>query len=235
MSSSSRRLLAFGLTSAELERLRSVLDEPGCEVELAPTWTGGLERVKSRPYSVVLARYPAPGAALPDLVAALRDPGSPCLACGAVILAEPDSLREVGELVGLGINKVVSLLEHADVLKCVLMRLESVAAPDGERIQIRLEIEARVGEAWRRWRTGNVSLRGLLVETPEPVKLAATMRFRLHVPAEARPVEGELKVIRLTDVGHETVRGFGARFVRLDGDGRSRLAAFVERRRTRIR
>jgi hypothetical protein len=235
VSPGTHRVLAIGLSPTELSHFRGALENLQTSLDVASEWGDGLARVGASTYTAVVARFPAPGGSLQDLVRVMRSPGAPCMSAGAVVLAAPESMREASELVGRGVNKVISVLESPDLLACLLMRLESVGAPDGERVQIDLRLDCSVGGMLRRWRTANISMRGVLVETAEDVRPGNALRFRLYLPPSVRPVEGELKVTRLTVHGHETAQGFGARFVSLAHDGRLRLAAFIEEYRSRSR
>lgn len=230
-----RRLLLIGLSDGERLRFSNALQSAKTTLETCESVSDGLARVRGSSYTTVIVRCPAPDGSLDEVVRAMRYAGAPCFSSGLVVLASPDRLREATHLIGHGVNKVISVLESPDVLACVVMRLESVSSPDGERIPAELTLECGLGGTWRRWRTANLSLRGLLVDTGDEVRVGSAFPFRLTLPGQTRPVEGELKVTRLAAPGRETVCGFGARFVTLAGDGKERLAAFVDEYRTRPR
>ncbi len=222
MTEPARSVLLVGSPGHGLAHLQAPLQRFAFVVAHAPNVELAIGRVSATRFDVVVMDSQGDEEAVRRLAAAMRGAGSPSSASGLVALAPPERLRELGRLVGRGVNKVLSIRESPEVVALVANRLGSTRHSLAERFPIRLEVACQVDGSWHAFRTENVSASGMLIRTDAEVAPATRFRFRLATVDGA--IEGEAKVVRITDAGREAVRGIGVRFASLDGDGRRRLA-----------
>jgi hypothetical protein len=65
----------------------------------------------------------------------------------------------------------------------------------------------------------------MLVETDSPTEVGTHFDFTLNLPDQ--PIRGRALVVRRVASGGDQGQGFGARFWSFEGDGRSRLLAYL--------
>ena len=75
----------------------------------------------------------------------------------------------------------------------------------------------------------DISLGGLFLETPPPLKLGAHLFLSFVLPGKKRPLKMTGQVVRMVDSGEETGphRGAGIRFTDLDAKTFKALSGFV--------
>ncbi len=188
--------------------------------------------VRDSRFDLVIARHPLAGLGLTDLVRAVRAPDAACRNAGLLVLAEPGAADEVGELMGHGVNRVVSLDAHTERLLEAIADLLAVAPRRTLRSLVRLESEIRQGSSEWHTATHNVSESGMLLLGLQELPVGSHVGFELDLPENGGMVSGEAEVVRHTDPELEHVAGVGARILMFSGDGRKRLRVFLDTKKT---
>jgi hypothetical protein len=70
----------------------------------------------------------------------------------------------------------------------------------------------------------------MLIRGRWEVEVGAPLTFEVTLPGHTSPISGTAEVVRATTREREGLTGFGIQFVRFDGDGEQRIAAFVASR-----
>ncbi len=220
-------MLVLGPASGPVDRLVLPLQGAGFAVHKLAPGPEVLELVQVTPFDLLVVVTPIPSVPLPDLVAAVRDPGSPCHRAGLLVAATEDPTAAEA-LVGKGVNRVVRgaapgrLLEAAADLLAVepRVRVRAVVALDGRVDDTQVHTFGR---------TSDLSRSGMLVRGGDEFGIGARVAFELLLPGEQSAVRGSVAVVRRADPERERVAGIGTAFERLDGDGGSRLMGFLDR------
>lgn len=102
------------------------------------------------------------------------------------------------------------------------------------RAHTRLLVEARIScgreTASRVFQTSDISESGFLLRTARLLPVGSRSKFALKLPDSEEPVCGLAEVVRHTRPDTEMTQGMAMRLLRVEGDGRERLAQFIRRR-----
>lgn len=94
---------------------------------------------------------------------------------------------------------------------------------------VRIMAESGGAKTHRYLQTDNVSESGMFVRSREVLERGTRFQFELTLTDTQLPIRGVGEVVRVAGE-HESRKGFGARFVRLDVEARQTLRLYVERR-----
>jgi CheY-like chemotaxis protein len=209
---------------AELDR--SILRRSGVERVLALHPDHAFEAVRtSRPDMVILGE--TEGADTCALLRRLRSDSTTRKVAVAVISRKAPSQNEEAELRRAGANVVLTgemvpemSDESIDQLLDVPLRRE-LKAP------VRFVVWSHVGPDGPalEGQSLNVSVRGLLLQTPEPVEIGSKLELSFKLPGDLEDVQAVGKVVR----EHPWGGGLqvGVEFLILRGTGRDRIRAWV--------
>jgi CheY-like chemotaxis protein len=127
------------------------------------------------------------------------------------------------DLLQAGVNAILPLPPGAD-WDDRLMRLVHVPARRVARFDVDLDLQGgRPGGEVFTARALNLSVHGLLLESPHSLEVGEDVRFRFELPGAPGAVEGTGTVVRIPTPGC-----FGVELTSVDGDGRVRIKRFVE-------
>jgi CheY-like chemotaxis protein len=107
-----------------------------------------------------------------------------------------------------------------------LVRLIHVPTRRATRINVNLQVEsgfAMVGEEMPVTAL-NLSVTGMLVESPQPLHVGDDLHFAFTLPGDTDAISGTGTVVRLASAPHQ----YGVELTRVEGDGRMRIKRFVE-------
>lgn len=228
MSLSPRHVLILGADAPELERFVPLLRRGGFTVHRSESVEGASALIQSTAFDLIVVGHPLPGYSLGQLLLSTRDRASPNRASGLLVVAEPGTEDEATVLLGRGVNRVVPLCEAPGILLDAVADLLDVAPRVAVRSLVELKMDLEVGSQRLLTRTENLSRTGMLVRETLSCSLGTAFRFELLLPKPVELISGSARVVRHADLEREGVRGFGGRFVDLEGDGQNRLVAYLE-------
>jgi CheY-like chemotaxis protein len=209
---------------AELDR--SILRRSGVERVLALHPEHAFEAVRtSRPDMAILGE--TEGADTCALLRRLRADATTRAVSLAVISRKPPTQSEEAELRRAGANVVLTgemvpemSEESIDMLLDVPLRREA-------KVPVRFVVWSHVGpdNPPLEGRSVNVSVRGLLLETPEPVEVGSKLELGFRLPGDPEEIRAVGKVVR----EHPPQDGklVGVEFLILRDNGRDRIRAWV--------
>ena len=209
---------------AELDR--SILRRSGVERVLALHPEHAFEAVRtSRPDMVILGE--TEGSDTCALLRRLRADAATRTVSLAVISRKPPTQKEEAELRRAGANVVLAgemvpemSEESIDMLLDVPLRREA-------KVPVRFVVWSHVGpdNPPMEGVSHNVSVRGLLLETPEPVEIGSKLELSFQLPGEPEEIRAVGKVVREHPWGDGLQ--VGVEFLILRDNGRDRIRAWV--------
>jgi hypothetical protein len=219
------RVLFVGLPKAQALRFEDALTNHAIAMEVESSPASACSRLHEERFNAVIATYPLPTGDLGRIITAVRSRAAGSVGAGLLLLAEVNSLRAANGLKGRGIYRVMSVEVKPVLLAIMVQQTIEYVQPMTERLPIQLPVVLKIGDKEHTWRTENLCGRGMLVVTDSPSEIGTHFDFTLSLPNE--PIRGRALVVRRVDTSSESVQGFGARFWSFEGDGRSRLLAYL--------
>jgi CheY-like chemotaxis protein len=227
MSDPSLRLLLVGGELPLLAAVLPLLQRIDFQVEHAADGSVAGARLFGEHFDLVIVGYPLPAGSLSDLIARLRAVGSLSRQAGLLVVSLPDDAEEVRNLLGRGVNRVITADDGAEGVLFAVADLLGTAPRAAIRAVVQLEVRVGRHRAFGLYRTRNVSSAGMLVQCPDIVPVGTRCSFELSVPGLVGPIRGEAEIVRQTDPERERMRGFAVRFLSFQGDGGERLQGFI--------
>ena len=209
---------------AELDR--SILKRSGVERVLAANPEHAFEAIRtSRPDLVILGETEGN-----DPCALLRriraDPATRAASL-AVISRVPPSQAEEAELRRAGANVVLTAEMVADMSEESIDQLLDVPLRREARMPVRFVVWSHVGpdNPPMEGRSINVSVRGLLLQTPEPVDIGSKLELTFRLPDDDVEIRAVGKAVREHPWGEG--KQIGVEFLILRDAARDRIRAYV--------
>jgi CheY-like chemotaxis protein len=202
-------------------------------------WRADITRVFSPSHEAALdaVRAVAPSLVIIDgidtgasraLVERLRA-GSETRGVSLIVLSRSKAPQDERALRQAGANLVLSGHVDPALWDSRLEELLHVAPRREMRVPVLFEVSssrlAREAEPVEAWAL-NVSVRGVLLETPEAVDAGTRLDLRFALPPDARPIRAVGRVARQAGPKQGRFRS-GVEFLMLRGDARSRLRSFI--------
>ncbi len=213
-------LLLVDLDHGVLPWLPSALSALGATSEWVQTATEALARMQSKPYRLVLCRYPLPDLTTASFLRVIRQPSALCRDTALLVLA-PDAMQEEARAqVREGPFMVVSLGDAPAVVNAALVQLYRLEPRRPVELPVRLSADVDGAPVTLDGQTVNVSLSGMLVDSAPPLPVATRCRFELPDLA----VGGDAEVMRHCRPPRERRRGFAVRFLSLEPGAQELLA-----------
>ena len=209
---------------AELDR--SILRRSGVERVLALHPDHAFEAVRtSRPDMVILGE--TEGADTCALLRRLRSDALTRAIALAVISRKPPSQNEEAELRRAGANVVLTGEMVPEMSDESIDQLLDVPLRREMKVPVRFVVWSHVGPDGPalEGHSLNVSVRGLLLQTPEPVEIGSKLELSFRLPGDVEDVLAVGKVVR----EHPWGGGLqvGVEFLILRGTGRDRIRSWV--------
>lgn len=224
------RVLLTGLEQSELGRFLPPLAAYGLQLHHVPWGDDAIDLVREERFDAIVVSFPAEGASLARFLSSVRSASGVSRDCGLVLLAVAGSEERARQLVGHGVNRVVSFdAARRELAEAVVAVLQ--VAP---RVPLRLPTRVLLQDNDRRsatfCQTVNLSTSGMLVAGFAIYPVGALLDFELTLPGDQRPIRGGAEIARHANPIREGVEGFGARFVTFRETDRLRLEAFLSSR-----
>ena len=225
-----RQILFTGLGHDDVHRLVSLLEAFEVDFHRVP-WNEHLLSVVDRHgFDVVVAGYPAPDLPLDALVTALRAEGSASKHAGLVLFCAPGAVEGAENLLGTGVNRVVSRSDADLHIQDSVLSLIDVPRRFQLRAPIHISDVANREDSVAYCHTENLSMSGMLVNCAHQPRIGALLEFSLLFPEEEVPIRGRARVARIADPRREKVMGVGASFESFAHCDRTRLRNALSRR-----
>jgi CheY-like chemotaxis protein len=208
---------------AELDR--SILKRSGVERVLALHPEQAFEAIRtSRPDLVILGE--TAGNDTCALLRRIRSDPATRAASLAVISRVPPSQVEEAELRRAGANVVLTAEMVPDMSEESIAQLLDVPLRREARMPVRFVVWSHVGpdNPPLEGRSVNVSVRGLLLQTPEPVDIGSKLELTFTLPGDDVEIRAVGKAVREHPWGEKQI---GVEFLILRDAARDRIRAYV--------
>ncbi len=222
-------MLVVGVDDRGYEKLRAGLARYPLEVERIPRAASALELAAEIAFHLLILSHPLAEPPTEEFLAAVRRPDGASRAAIIVLLAAPAERRGAERLLAQGVRAVLGSELEAPLLHRAVLEALGVPPRVDLRLLVRLEARLEDGQSAVFCQTENLSRSGMLVRSERRYPLGTAVAFELALSGGDRGVRGQAEVVRHTDLEREALRGLGLRFSSFDGDGRRRLAVFLER------
>jgi hypothetical protein len=131
--------------------------------------------------------------------------------------------QEAGGLIGLGVNRVVTLDISEEIIDQHVADLLDVAPRAAIRFKTLLTTVLNSGTIEILGRTANVCVTGMLLQTATALEIGQLVAFDFLAGDGDDMVSGEASVVRHAVTERGGVDGIGLRFLAFQGDGRKRI------------
>jgi CheY-like chemotaxis protein len=209
---------------AELDR--SILKRSGVERVVALHPETAFEAIRtSRPDLVILGE--TPGNDTCALLRRIRTDPAARAASLAVISRLPPSPAEEAALRRAGANVILTAGMVPDMSDESIDQLLDVPLRREAHVPVRFVVWSHVGpdNAPMEGRSINVSIRGLLLQTPEPVDIGSKLELTFHLPDDEVEIRAVGKAVREHPWGEG--KQIGVEFLILRDAARDRIRAYV--------
>ena len=197
-----------------------------CQTIRGPEGSDLLELVQATSFRLIAVAHPLERPPLVELLRSVRWSESKCRSAAVLVVGDAASLSEADGHLGRGVNRLMAYETPEKVMRQALAELLEVAPRFPIRAMIRVEMLTETNDR-RMAQIDNVSSTGMLVLGHSRYPSGTLFRFEFTPPGQFQAIRGNAEVVRSTEPDREGVVGFAARFIELDGDGRSRLEAFL--------
>lgn len=185
------------------------------------------ELAAARPFDLVVAQVPLPGAGIGELLELLHSVSSAADSRQPVLFATEASLAEIELL-------PAELRERPLIATSPTRALRAIAHALGMnnrafvRLMVRCELPVGETRFERMCQTHDVSTTGMLLRTARDLPVGTAFPFVLELPEDDKPIAGRGRIVRRAEADREGATGVGVQFLSLGGDGAARLERFVD-------
>ncbi len=222
------RVLLAGIGRGPFEALAPVLDRQKVRIERVGTPEEAVERARIEPYSLVIFDAEPSEIPLEEMVASLRAESSASGKCSLLVIAEPGKAQAALELIDNGVNRVMELDDPEEAIERQVADLLNVAPRAAVRFATRLFISLDDGVEEVFGQTSNVSVTGMLVQTPTLLEPGQRVTFEILLDGPMGRVTGEAEIVRRADPDRGGVSGIGGHFLTFENKGRDALDTILE-------
>ena len=226
------KILAIVPQEGIYSKLEPLLRRDSFEVSRAANATGSLILATNVGYSVIIAEYPLPDLSIVDFLGILQAPTLPSSQSQILLIAKHDHLDAVAKHVDTDDRvRVMSQDSSPEAIQGVLASmLSGVAERKDSRLMVQLEANLEAGKLLRMCQTSNVSESGMLIHTSRMLPIQSEVEVSFFLPADPRPINARVQVVRHSDPQREHVEGIGVRFTQMAQAAREKLQDFVNNR-----
>jgi hypothetical protein len=215
------KVLLAGIGRGPFEALAPVLDRQNLDVVRVATPEEAIEYASNQPVDLVVFDGEPNEMRLEEIVPMFRAETSNSARSFLLVMAERGRDKDARALVGRGINRVMNLDEPQERIEEQVVDLLGVVPRAAARFAIRLYTTLNDGDEVVIGETENVSVSGMLVQTPTIIAPGQQVKYELLRDDQEEPVKGEAEIVRRAV--RDGVEGLGIRFLEFEGEGRERL------------
>ena len=225
-----RQILFTGLGHNDVHRMVSLLEAFEVDFQRVPWGPRVMTAVVRTGFDVVVIGYPTLDIPLESLLSTLRGSGSASRHAGLVLYCSPDEVHTGQQLLGHGVNRVVSRNDPDQAIQESVLSLIDVPRRFHLRAPVHISDVQNRDKLISYCHTENLSMSGMLVNCAHQPDIGALLEFSLLFPEEEGPIRGRARVARIADARREKVMGVGAAFESFARSDRSRLRNALSRR-----
>jgi len=216
-------VLLAGIGRGPFEAIAPVLERRDLRIERVGVPEEAVALASAKRFDLVVFDAEPESLGLAELADRLRDPESASRETSLLVVAEASAVQDAGELIGQGVNRVVSLDMSEKIIDQHVADLLDIAPRAAVRYSARLTTVLDDGTTEVVGLTANVSVTGMLLETSTALGIGQPVTFEFLIKDGGAMVSGEATVVRRAVADRGGVDGIGLRFLEFHGDGRETL------------
>jgi hypothetical protein len=217
----SYNVLLAGVGRGPFAALAPVLDRKNLNVLRVDSPEAAIEYASTQPIDLFIFDADPNEMPLEEIVPLFRAEGAASAKSSLMVMAEPGRDADARALIGRGVNRVLLLDDPQERIEENVVDLLGVVPRAAVRFAIRLYTTLDNGIEVASGETENLSLSGMLVQTPAVIAPGQTVAYELIYDEDEEAVRGDAEIVRRAD--HDGVEGLGVRFLEFKGEGRQRL------------
>lgn len=232
METPDRLAVLVGIASDVIfEQVRPLVSRSTVEVTRVQSGQHALSIGRDSSFDLLLVQHPLPDLEFSEFFKTIRAPESACAESPMLILTRDNRLESVVEYLDGELAQAACIDAAPEQFRLALAELIGVATRAKARLGVELAARLERGPIQLFCQTVNVSEAGMLIRLGRPLPLGTKVKVTLSLPDEDEPIEASGEVLRHTIRGLDPVQGIAVRFLDFTGDGRARLANFIDQNR----
>lgn len=221
------KVLAVLPDTAVSREIEPYLSRSHLQVTRVESGLKSLSLLSGTAFDLIVVQDPLPDLGLETFLSVLGEPDCASGESPTLILTRDARLDALERFLDGRRVQACCVDVPGDTVQRALTELVGIALRAGARLLVQTEIRVRDATMQRACQTVNISETGILIRTPRPLPTGTEIAFTLDLPDGTGRIAGTGTVVRQTVPEVERLSGLGLRILRLEGDGRQRLAAFV--------
>ena len=222
------RVLLAGIGRGPFEAVAPVLDRQKLQIDRVNTPEEAVEVAHTETYALVIFDAEPSEMDLEEMVGSLRAEVSASRRCSLLVMAEPGKAQAARDLIGNGVNRVMHLDDPEELIEQQVADLLHVAPRAAVRFAARLYTSLDNGVEEVFGQTSNVSITGMLVQTPTDLEPGQRVVFEILLDGTEERVAGEAEIVRRAIPDRGGVSGIGVHFLAFKNHGRDALDDILE-------
>ncbi len=214
-------VLLAGMGRGPFSALAPVLDRQNLNVLRVESPEAAIEYASTEPVDLFIFDADPGEKPLEEIVSLFRAEGAASAKSSLLVVAERGRDADARALIGRGVNRVTLLDDPQESIEDNVVDLLGVVPRAAVRFAIRLYTTLDDGVEVAAGATENLSLSGMLVQTPVDITPGQKVAYELVYDEEEEAVRGDAEIVRRAV--HERVEGLGVRFLEFEGEGKQRL------------
>ena len=228
MTEEKSKVLLAGIGRGPFEAIAPVLERQKLEIERVESPEVAVEMACSERVDLVIFDAEPNEMTLEEVVAKLRAKGSASAKSSLLVMAEPGTDAKARGLIGNGVNRVMLLDDPEELIEQQVAELLHIAPRAAVRFATRLYTSLDNGTEEIFGQTANVSVSGMLVQTPTLLEPGQRVVFEILIEDREGAVIGDAEIVRQASRDREGLDGVGIRFLGFREDCRDVLDAVIE-------
>ncbi len=220
-------VLLAGIGRGPFNAIAPVLDRRQLEIETAASLEEAVALACAKHFDLIIFDAEPDQQSFAEIVSRLRNEASASHTSSVLVIAADDAVPAARQLIGRGVNRVVTIETAEEVIEQHVADLLDIAPRAAMRFAARLSTVLDDGTIEAAGETSNLSLTGMLVQTTTVLEPGQLVVFEILAGDEENKVTGEAAIVRHATAERGGVNGIGVRFLEFYGDGRDRVAAVL--------
>ena len=222
------RVLLAGIGRGPFEAIAPVLERQKIRIEQVASPEVAVELACSSFYDLIIFDAEPNEMGLDVIVDTLRAEPSASRKCSLLVMADPGMGQAARDLIGNGVNRVMNLDDPQELIEQQVADLLNISPRAAVRFAARLYTSLDDGIEEVFGQTTNVSVTGMLVQTPTLLELGQPVVFEIVFEDPEGRVTGDAQIVRHAVPNRDGVTGVGVRFLNFTNQGREALDAVLE-------
>ena len=227
MSEKRAKVLLAGIGRGPFEAIAPVLERQRLEIIRVDSPERAVEMARANRVDLIIFDADPNEMTLDMVVATLRAADSASAKTSLLVMAEPGTDDRARQLIGNGVNRVMLLDDPEEEIERQVADLLHIAPRAAVRFATRLYTSLDNGTEEIFGQTANLSVSGMLVQTPTLLEPGQRVVFEILVEDREGAIIGDAEIVRQASRDREGVEGIGVHFLGFRDDCKELLDAVI--------